>query len=240
MPSGDVAVNHGESLDFKVKVNEGWKIYKVKTDGKKIDLGNDAGMKFEFLLENIISDHSVKAVFKKVHIITASASPPEAGVIEPSGEIPVTDGEDQTFIVKPNPGYENWDINVLANGEPQGDLLVHTVENADRDVEISVILTPPEIYHSADYAPDFHIGLEELLRSSQLHSSGSYHCNPDSEDGYAPGYGDRSCRPHNSDYNPQDWRINLSELLRLIQLYNFAEYHQDENAEDGFAIGSGE
>ena len=93
-------------------------------------------------------------------------------------------------------------------------------------------------YHSADHnPPDFHISLSELLRVIQLYNSGSFHCAPDTEDGYAPGSKDRACTPHNSDYAPQDWHISLNGLLRLIQLYNSDGYHAEAGTEDGFAPG---
>ena len=66
---------------------------------------------------------------------------------------------------------------------------------------------------------------------------GEYSCDPQTEDGYAPGAGDRVCAPHASDYNPQDWSVNLSELLRLIQFYNSGGYHPALTTEDGFAPG---
>lgn len=237
MPSGDIQVAYGDGLDVKVKVNEGWRLFKVKVDGEKMDLGDEAGGKFKFVLGDIRSDMSVKAVFRKVHVITASASPPEAGSIVPSGEVSVTDGEDQTFAINLYPGYEDWDINVLVNSESQGDMLAYTFENADRDSDISVIFTQPGNYHSADVSSDFRFDLQEVLRVVQLYNTGAYHCDPDTEDGFAPESGSRDCTPHDSDYNPTDWRISLSELLRLIQLYNLAGYHPDENSDDGFAIG---
>ena len=94
-------------------------------------------------------------------------------------------------------------------------------------------------YHSADYNPaDFRIGLSELLRVIQFYNSDGFHCDADSEDGYASEKGDvRGCTRHDSDYNKKYWKIGLSELLRLIQLYNCDGYHSDPNGEDGFSPG---
>ncbi len=92
--------------------------------------------------------------------------------------------------------------------------------------------------HGSDYAPaDWVVNLSELLRTIQFYNTGEYSCDPQGEDGYAPGAGDRTCAPHASDYNPQDWTINLSELLRVIQFYNSGGYHPDPTTEDGFAPG---
>ncbi len=105
------------------------------------------------------------------------------------------------------------------------------------DHELVGAVTFDPVCHNADYNPmDHKINLSELLRVIQLYNNNAYHCAPDGEDGYAPGDGDdKTCTPHDSDYNPQDWRISLSELLRAIQLYNSDGYHVDENSEDRFS-----
>ncbi len=89
--------------------------------------------------------------------------------------------------------------------------------------------------HAADHNADQRIDMAELLRVVQLYNVGDYHCSLATEDGYAPGHGNRDCQPHSSDYLPQNWRIRLSELLRLVQLYNAAGYELAEDSEDGFA-----
>jgi len=91
-------------------------------------------------------------------------------------------------------------------------------------------------YHSADKNNDGIIDLSELLRVIQFFNSGSYHCQSNSEDGYAPGEGiDYNCLPHTSDYKPQDWKIDLSELLRLIQFFNSGGYYYcPEISEDNY------
>jgi len=91
--------------------------------------------------------------------------------------------------------------------------------------------------HSADQTGDNVISLSELLRVIQFFNSGSFGCDANSEDGYSPSSEDRSCRPHSSDYNPQDWTISLSELLRLIQFFNAGGYHRCDTGEDGYCPG---
>jgi hypothetical protein len=97
--------------------------------------------------------------------------------------------------------------------------------------------------HSADREDTGRIGLEDLLRVIQFFNADGYHCDPDGEDGYAPGLDSiaQDCAPHASDYNPQDWRINLSELLRLIQFFNSGGYYPcpDNGSEDSFCPGAG-
>ncbi len=84
--------------------------------------------------------------------------------------------------------------------------------------------------HSADTqpmnAPNQELSLHELLRVIQIFNTGAYQCSDErTEDGYALGMREgNACRPHDSDYNPQNWRIEISELLRIIQLYNAGGY----------------
>ena len=112
-----------------------------------------------------------------------------------------------------------------------------TISTDDEKTGRNILLSP---YHSADYnnPSNDKIDLPELLRIIQLYNNEFYGCDSKTEeDGYAPKSGDQSCRPHHSDYKPQNWRIDLSELLRLIQFYNSSGYHLDPNGEDGFAPG---
>ncbi len=90
--------------------------------------------------------------------------------------------------------------------------------------------------HSADQDGNLEIGLSELLRVIQFYNYFGFHCQPGTEDGYAPGFGKRECTLHDSDYNPQDWQIDVSEVLRLIQFHNSGGYAwcPEESTEDGF------
>jgi len=90
-------------------------------------------------------------------------------------------------------------------------------------------------FHTADRDEDNKINLSELLRVIQFFNKGSYHCDPNGEDGYNPGPGDQTCTPHDSDYEPNNpWKISLTELLRLVQFYNVCGYEEDATREDGF------
>ncbi len=93
--------------------------------------------------------------------------------------------------------------------------------------------------HTADQNCDGLVNLSELLRVIQFFNSNGFHCETGTEDGYAPGPGDTTCAPYDSDYNTQDWHISLSELLRVIQFFNSGGYHYcpSENTEDGFCPG---
>jgi hypothetical protein len=90
--------------------------------------------------------------------------------------------------------------------------------------------------HSGDRDGDGRITLSELLRTIQFYNLSGYHCNSESEDGFAPSVdaSAQACPYHSADYNPQDWRIALPELLRVIQIYNTGSYYPCGIGEDGF------
>jgi arylsulfatase A-like enzyme len=91
--------------------------------------------------------------------------------------------------------------------------------------------------HTADQDANGSIDLSELLRVIQFFTTGSFHCQDGTEDGFDPGTGDTDCGAHASDYRPQDWSVSLGELLRLIQFFNSAGYRPCVETEDGFCIG---
>jgi hypothetical protein len=95
----------------------------------------------------------------------------------------------------------------------------------------------PDALHSADINLDYKIQLNELLRLIQFFNIGALHCDIAGEDGFAPGAGDQTCTPHDSDYSPQNWVIALTELLRMIQFFNLGGYHCELGSEDGFGPG---
>jgi hypothetical protein len=100
---------------------------------------------------------------------------------------------------------------------------------------IAVLATAGAQTHSADTSADGRISLGEVLRVVQFYNSGGFRCATGTEDGYAPGPGSQSCRPHDSDYAPRDWQISLSEVLRLVQFFNLGGYVALAGTEDGFA-----
>ncbi|MBL7649964.1 MAG: hypothetical protein JNK74_27640 [Candidatus Hydrogenedentes bacterium] len=92
--------------------------------------------------------------------------------------------------------------------------------------------------HAGDKNDDFVIDSSELLRMIQLYNLGEFSCDPTGEDGFNPGAGDKTCTPHEGDYNPQDWHFDLSEMLRAIQIYNKGGYELCEEGEDGLCLVS--
>ncbi|OQX25343.1 MAG: hypothetical protein BWK80_16065 [Desulfobacteraceae bacterium IS3] len=152
-------------------------------------------------------------------------------VSEALSGIAVTDGKTITYT--PNKGFVGTDR------------FMYRVSDGVKSAKAFVTVTVGNIAecHSADYnPPDYEISLSELLRAVQLYECGGYECGePGTEDGYILNSQfsilNSECRPHDSDYVPQDWKISLNELLRLLQFYNASGYHKDETSEDGFVPG---
>lgn len=125
-------------------------------------------------------------------------------------------------------------------GVPQSAKRYASRENATVDARPRLTLTyaflPEPTPHTVDQDGDFVVSLSELLRVIQFYNTGSLHCDGTTEDGFAPGPGEQSCSPHDSDYAPQNWIISLGELLRIIQFYNSGGYLAcpDANTEDGY------
>jgi hypothetical protein len=92
--------------------------------------------------------------------------------------------------------------------------------------------------HTVDQNADFIVSLSELLRVIQFYNSAALRCQAGTEDGFAPGAGDTTCAPHQSDYSPQNWIISLSELLRVIQFYNTGGYRACAEGEDNYCPGA--
>lgn len=139
----------------------------------------------------------------------------------------------QYTVVVSAPGFfdevENFEV------EPGATITEVLVQMTSDNAEVKVALAQ----HSGDADANESIDLSELLRVTQLFNAAGVRCLVGSEDGYAPGIGDKvSCPPHAADYNGTNWKISLSELLRSIQLFRLGAYHPCDEGEDGFCPGA--
>jgi hypothetical protein len=92
--------------------------------------------------------------------------------------------------------------------------------------------------HSADPDGNFIIDLSEVLRVVQLYNADGFGCDAGEEDGFSTNPADRTCAPHNADYDTQDWLLSLSEMLRIVQIYNLQGYSNCPANPDGFCAGA--
>ena len=141
-------------------------------------------------------------------------------------------------------------------GLPSGDQLQVTASPNP------LVLSNLPAQHSADTDKNWQLSLQELVRVVLLRNTyrngnneltGEYHLvNPNpalGSDGYAPGPGDQSGRPHSADTD-KNWQLSLQELVRVVLLRNTyrnanneltGEYHlvnpTPALGSDGFAPG---
>lgn len=158
-------------------------------------------------------------------------------VLIPRSGSPVIDAGDDALLFHPDfAGSACFDARLTCCPRVRG----AAVDIGAIEVQTGDIIDICAGLHAADLDGDFRFSLSEVLRVTQLFTSGGHHCDASSEDGFAPGPGDQSCTPHGSDYLPQDWRIGLSELLRAVQFYNVGAYHAcpDAGTEDGLCAGA--
>lgn len=167
--------------------------------------------------------------------------PEGEGVIEGEGAVEGGPEEGQAEGIHEGQSVEGQEEGTPAEGQGEG--LIEgeglSIEGEGEGALQEGEGSEEDSWHTADPNHDNQISLSELLRIIQFFNSGGLHCQAGTEDGYAPGPGDKICLPHSSDYNPQDWLISLSELLRIIQLFNSNGYHwcPGEATEDGFCPG---
>ncbi|MBI4657250.1 MAG: hypothetical protein HY735_00115, partial [Verrucomicrobia bacterium] len=113
-----------------------------------------------------------------------------------------------------------------------------------------LLVTVRAVYHSADTDQNWKISLTEVLRVIGLFNyrsgttrTGEYHAETGTVDGYNPGPGSQTGRPHSADTD-KNWKIALTEVLRVIGLFNYrsgttrtGEYHEQAGTVDGYAPG---
>ena len=103
-PSGSVTVDYGNDQSFTITPDSGYEVSDVSVDGSSI------GATTTYAFTNVLADHTIDATFSVIatatatHTVTATAG--ANGTITPSGAQIVTEGDDITFTIAPDSGYE--------------------------------------------------------------------------------------------------------------------------------------
>ncbi len=140
-PSGDVIVHEGTSKTFTITPLTDFHVLDVKVDG------NSVGQVNSYTFENVTSNHTIEAFFERdqqEYLIKATAT--EGGSIDPSGDVLVQKGLDQTFTITPDDGYFINDV--LVDSTSVGRVFQYTFENVTSSHTIHAIFTtslPPDI-----------------------------------------------------------------------------------------------
>ena len=105
-PSGQVALNYGNSQKYTFTPNAGYHLASIIVDGVSLSQAEVDFIALNgYTFSNVKTDHTISAVFElNSYIITATAD--ENGTITPDGNIRVKHGESKKFSFSPNEGYE--------------------------------------------------------------------------------------------------------------------------------------
>ncbi len=131
-PEGDVKVKQYTSITFTITPDKDYEIEDVVVDGESV--GPVSSYTFYFVRK----DHTIKASFKpRIYNITASAG--EGGEITPSGEVLLDRGDDQSFDIVANRGYDIEDV--LVDGESVGAVSTYRFTNVTQNHTIAASFT---------------------------------------------------------------------------------------------------
>ncbi|WP_024334943.1 PilC/PilY family type IV pilus protein [Desulfotignum balticum] len=129
-PSGIVRVTEGDDQTFTIVPDRGFAVDTVLVDGVS------AGSSTSYTFHNVTTDHTISVTFKALPAYSITATAGDHGSISPSGSLTVYQGEDQTFTMIPDTGYQVADV--LVDGVSQGAVTSITLNNIGSDHVVSV------------------------------------------------------------------------------------------------------
>jgi len=141
-PSGVVYVILGQSQTFTITPDTGYEISDLLVDGVSV------GAISTYNFENVTANHTINASFN-ILTYTINASAGANGNISPSGNVNVNYGQNQTFTITPDTGFEIADV--LVDGVSVGAVPTYTFTNvtANHTIEASFSLITFTITASA-------------------------------------------------------------------------------------------
>ncbi len=130
IPDGEIVADYGTDQFFSFSADKGYRIVDVIIDGRS------AGVLNNYTFRNIKANHTIHVVFSAdSYIIKAFAD--RYGTISPSGEVKVSHGGNQTFIITPVNGYHISDV--LVDSVSVGAVDKYTFENVTSEHTITAI-----------------------------------------------------------------------------------------------------
>ncbi len=134
-PSGHVAVDAGSDQSFTIVPDANFSVLDVTVDGVS------KGPLPSYTFQDVVANHTIAASFIGgggiVHTITATAGP--NGSIVPNGTVQVPDGQNITFSVDPDTGYQINDV--LVDDTSAGQTGSYTFSNVTADHSIGATFT---------------------------------------------------------------------------------------------------
>jgi hypothetical protein len=132
-PSGNVQVGSGNAQAFIISANTGYNIASVLVDN--VSQGAIASYTFT----NVVANHTISVTFA-IHSYNIAASADENATISPSGNVAVTYGNNQTFLITTN-GNSSI-IHVYVDLIDQGRITNYTFHNVQANHTILVETAP--------------------------------------------------------------------------------------------------
>ncbi|MDM8517792.1 hypothetical protein QUF76_16475, partial [Desulfobacterales bacterium HSG16] len=134
-PLKNISVPTGDDITVIILPDQGYKVDKVKVDGRKVWLVEDNRFNFINVQQDYTMDVTFKSVAAKSFVIDASAG--MYGNISPSGRIEVNSGADITFTITPVTDYKIAGLEV--DGKPAalaaGNTYVFTNISGDHSIK---------------------------------------------------------------------------------------------------------
>jgi hypothetical protein len=128
-PSGTVTVLAGNSQEFDFSANYGYSIIQVVVDGSNVSLTSP------YTFTNVNANHTI-SVYSTVITYTITATSDSHSSISPSGNVTVNEGNNQSFSISANSGYNI--SQVLVDSVNQGAISNYTFTNVQANHTISV------------------------------------------------------------------------------------------------------
>ena len=127
-PNGVANVKKYSDQKYTIKANEGYFIQSVKVDNV------DKGKLESYTFERVTTNHTITVTFAPKEL-AISASAGTGGSISPSGTVKVKYGEDKSFTITPNEGYDIQSVTV--DGQNKGKITSYTFEDIKEAHSIS-------------------------------------------------------------------------------------------------------
>ena len=111
LPYGDVMVARGQSITFTQTTDDGYKFV-----GWLVDSQIDHNAPFyQYIFRNVKADHFIEALFERIVYQITITEVPNGKISSATGDNKVFHGDDITFVIAPDEGYEIDKVRV--NGE---------------------------------------------------------------------------------------------------------------------------
>lgn len=153
-PAGEILVAPDSEQYFGIQPSPHYHIKDVLING--VSIGKTDGQRFQ----HVTGNYTIQAVFEiDSFVITATAG--NGGTIQPSGEVKVVYGENQTFKINPSDGYRI--LNLMIDDQPVNKTTEYTFQSVTKNFKISVTF-----FKMGDINKNESVDLEDAILALRL------------------------------------------------------------------------